>query len=54
MIIQMLLAWSRSMRGWGEHERFYNLFSCFKSDTKNYVIFFYLQMLLGVFDKVKF
>jgi len=41
-------------RGWDELERFYNIFSCFKWDTKNYVIFFYPQMLLEVFDKVMF
>jgi len=46
------LAWSRLMRGWGGLGRFYNIFSCFKLDTKNYVIFFWSQMLLEVFDKV--
>jgi len=28
------------MRGWGELRSSHNLFSCFKSDTKDYVIFF--------------
>jgi len=52
IITQMLLAWSRSTRNWGEIERFYNLFSCFKSYIKIYVIFFCSQILLEDFDKV--
>ena len=54
MILQIILAWSRLTRVWGGLESFYNIFSCFKSDSKNYVIFFYPQMLLEVFDKVTF
>jgi len=47
--MQIFLAWSRLMRGWGELGSSYNLFSCFKSDTKNYVIFFCLQLLFEFF-----
>jgi len=50
--MQMLLAWSKSTRGWGELGRFYNLFRCFKSDIKINVIFFCSQILLEDFDKV--
>jgi len=42
--MQMLLAWSRSTRDWGELERFYNLISCFKTYIKIYVIFFCSQL----------
>ena len=54
MILQIILAWSRLTRGWGGLGSFYSIFSCLKSDTKNCVIFFYLQTLLEVFDKVTF
>ena len=50
--MQMLLAWSRSTKGSSELGRFYNLISYFKTDIKIYVIFFWSQMLLEVFDKV--
>jgi len=54
IILQIILAWSRLTRGWGELGRFYNLFSCFKSDIKIYVILFCPQLILEVFDKVTF
>ena len=54
MILQIILAWSRLTRGWGELGRFYNLFSGFKSDIKIYVILFCPQLILEVFDKVTF
>jgi len=38
--MQMILALSRLTRGWGELGSSYNLFSCFKSDIEDYVIFF--------------
>ena len=50
--MQIFLAWSRLMRGWGELGSSYNLFSCFKSDTKNYVIFFCLQLLFEFFWQI--
>jgi len=54
MILQIILAWSRLTRGWGGLESFYKLFSSFKSDTKNYVIFFCSQLLFEFLDKVGF
>ena len=52
--MQMLLAWSRLIRGWGGLGSFYKLFSCYKSDTRNYVIFFCTQVLFEFLDKVMF
>jgi len=47
--MQMLLTWSRLIRDWGELRSSYNLFNCFKSDTENYVILFYSQLLFEFF-----
>jgi len=40
MILQIIFTWSRLTKGWDGLRSFYNLFSCFKSDTNNYVKFF--------------
>jgi len=45
MIFQIILAWSRWKRGWGGLRSFFYIFSCLKSDTKNYVIFFWSHVI---------
>jgi len=54
MILHILLAWSKWTRGWDELRSFYNLFSCFKIDTEDYVIFFCSQLLFEFLDKMMF
>jgi len=51
---QIILAWSRLTRGWDGLGSFYNIFSCFKSNTINYIIFFYSKCYWKFLTKWRF